>query len=66
MEVVLRFIQYSREAFGALWECPAGEVAVKEKIWTPRRPHPELISARMEEGKSGRKEERNTKSEVVS
>lgn len=50
--MVLGFIQYSREAFGALWEHPAGEVAVTEKLWTPHRPHPELISARMEEGET--------------
>lgn len=48
--MVLGFIQYSREAFGALWEHLAGEVAVTEKLWTPHRPHPELISARMVEG----------------
>lgn len=44
------FIQYSREAFGAPWEHPAGEAAAREKLWTPHRPHPELISTRMEEG----------------
>lgn len=48
--MVLGFIQYSREAFGALWGHLAGEVAVTEKFWTPHRPHPELISARMVEG----------------
>lgn len=42
--MVLRFIQYSREAFGASWERPAGETAVRGKLWTPHRPHPELIS----------------------
>lgn len=42
--MVLSFIQYSGEAFGAPWEQPAGEVAVKGKIWTPRQPYPELIS----------------------
>lgn len=38
------FIQYSGEAFGALWENPAGEGAAREKLWTPHRPHPEFIS----------------------
>lgn len=47
--MVLGFIHYSREAFGALWENPAGEVTVMEKIWTPHQPHPELISASLEE-----------------
>lgn len=50
--MVLGFIQYSREAFGALWEHLAGEVAATEKLWTPHRPHPELISARMVAGET--------------
>lgn len=47
--MVQRFIQYSREAFGAPWEHPAGEVVVEDKIWTPCGPYPEIISARVEE-----------------
>lgn len=45
--MVLGFIQYSREAFGTPWEHPAGEAAVRERLWTPHCP--ELISTRMEE-----------------
>lgn len=47
--MVPRFIQYSGEAFGAPWERPAGEVVVEDKIWTPRGPHPGIISAIVEE-----------------
>lgn len=48
--MVLGVIQYSREAFGAPWVYPAGEALVREKLWTPHRPYPELISTRMEDG----------------